>query len=38
MNKILLFIFLPSFSFAQVDSTDIIVKNIMKKQNIVGLS
>jgi len=38
MNKILLFIFLPSFSFAQVDSTDIIVKNIMKKQKIVGLS
>jgi len=38
MNKILLFIFLPSFSFAQVDSTDIIVKNLMKKQNIVGLS
>jgi len=38
MNKILLFIFLPSFSFAQVDSTDIIVKNIMKQQKIVGLS
>src|SRR5688572_23660788 len=38
MKKILLFIFLPSFSFAQVDSTDIIVKNIMKQQKIVGLS
>ncbi len=38
MNRILLFLFLPSLSFAQVDSTDIIVKTMMEKQKIVGLS
>ena len=38
MNKIFLFLFLPSFSFAQVDSTDIIVKQLMEQQKIVGLS
>jgi CubicO group peptidase (beta-lactamase class C family) len=38
MNKLLLFLFLPSLSFAQVDSTDIIVKQMMEKQKIVGLS
>ncbi len=38
MNKLLLFLFLPSLSFAQVDSTDIIVKQMMEQQKIVGLS
>lgn len=38
MNKLLLFFFLPSLSFAQIDSTDIIVKHMMEKQKIVGLS
>ncbi len=38
MNKLLLFLLLPCLSFAQVDSTDIIVKQIMEKQKIVGLS
>ena len=38
MNKLLLFLILPALSFAQVDSTDIIVKQIMDKQKIVGLS
>jgi len=38
MNKLLLFLFLPSLSFAQIDSTDIIVKHMMEKQRIVGLS
>jgi D-alanyl-D-alanine carboxypeptidase len=38
MNKLLLFILLPSFSFAQIDSTDIIVQQMMEKQKIVGLS
>ena len=38
MNKLLLCLFLPSLSFAQVDSTDIIVRNMMEKQKIVGLS
>lgn len=38
MNKWLLFFFLPSFSFAQIDSTDIIVKQMMEKQKIVGLT
>jgi len=37
MNKLLLFLFLPCISFAQ-DSTDIIVKQMMEKQKIVGLS
>ena len=38
MNKLLVFLLLPCLSFAQVDSTDIIVKQIMEKQKIVGLS
>ncbi len=38
MNKLLFLFFLPTFSFAQVDSTDIIVKQMMEKQKIVGLS
>ncbi|WP_332736263.1 serine hydrolase domain-containing protein [Flavihumibacter sp.] len=38
MNKLLLFLLLPCLSFAQVDSTDIIVTQMMKKQKIVGLS
>jgi CubicO group peptidase (beta-lactamase class C family) len=38
MNKLLLFFFLPTLSFAQVDSTDIIVKQMMEKQKIIGLS
>ncbi len=38
MNKLILFFFLPSLSFAQIDSTDIIVKQMMDKQEIVGLS
>ena len=38
MNKLLLFLFLPFHSFAQADSTDIIVNQMMEKQKIVGLS
>lgn len=39
MKKLLLLFFLlPYLSFAQVDSTDIIVKSLMEKQKIVGLS
>ncbi len=38
MNKLLLLLLLPSISFAQVDSTDIIVQQMMKQQKIVGLS
>lgn len=38
MKKLLLFLILPSLSFAQIDSTDIIVKHMMEKQKIVGLS
>ena len=38
MNKMLLFLFLPFHSFAQADSTDIIVNQMMEKQKIVGLS
>ncbi len=38
MNKLLIFLFLPCFSFAQTDSTDIIVGQMMEKQKIVGLS
>jgi len=38
MTKLLIFLFLPSLSFAQIDSTDIIVKQIMSQQKIVGLS
>ncbi len=38
MNKIFLLFFLPTLSFAQTDSTDIIVQQMMEKQKIVGLS
>lgn len=39
MNRLmLLFLLLPSLLIAQVDSTDIIVKQLMEKQKIVGLS
>ena len=38
MNKFLLFLFLPFLSFSQIDSTDSIVKQMMDKQKIVGLS
>lgn len=38
MKKLLLLLLLPAFSFAQKDSTDMIVKQLMEKQKIVGLS
>lgn len=38
MNKLLLCLLLPVLSFAQADSTDIIVKQMMEQQKIVGLS
>jgi CubicO group peptidase (beta-lactamase class C family) len=38
MNKLLLVFLIPSFLFAQIDSTDIIVRQMMEKQKIVGLS
>src|SRR5687767_9487071 len=38
MNKFLLVFLVPSFLFAQVDSTDIIIRQMMEKQKIVGLS
>lgn len=38
MKKLLLLFLLPALSFAQADSTDIIVKRMMEKQKIVGLS
>ncbi len=38
MNKLLFLLLLPSITFAQIDSTDIIVKQMMDKQKIVGLS
>lgn len=38
MRKLIIFIFLPVLSLAQVDSTDIIVKRMMDQQKIVGLS
>ncbi len=38
MIKMLLFLLLPSLAFTQVDSTDIIVNQMMEKQKIVGLS
>ena len=38
MNKLLIFCLLPFLSFAQIDSTDIIIKQMMIKQKIVGLS
>ena len=34
----LLCLFMPSLAFAQIDSTDIIVRHMMEKQKIVGLS
>lgn len=38
MKKLLMLFFLPYSSFAQTDSTDIIVNQMMKQQKIVGLS
>lgn len=38
MNKLLLLLIVPSLSFAQTDSTDIIVRQMMEQQKIVGLS
>lgn len=38
MHKLLVLLFLPFLSFAQTDSTDIIVKRMMERQQIVGLS
>lgn len=38
MKKLLLLLLLPALSFAQIDSTDIIVKQMMEKQKIAGLS
>ncbi|RYG37622.1 MAG: class A beta-lactamase-related serine hydrolase [Chitinophagaceae bacterium] len=38
MNRLLLILMLPSIAFTQVDSTDIIVRQMMEKQKIVGLS
>jgi CubicO group peptidase (beta-lactamase class C family) len=37
-NLFILLLLVPAFLFAQVDSTDIIVQNMMKQQKIVGLS
>ena len=38
MKKIFICFLLPSFALGQIDSTDIIVKQLMDKQKIVGLS
>ncbi|RYF88742.1 MAG: class A beta-lactamase-related serine hydrolase, partial [Chitinophagaceae bacterium] len=38
MRKFLFFVLIPSFVFAQADSTDIIVRQMMEKQKVVGLS
>ncbi len=38
MKKLLFLFLLPTLSYAQIDSTDIIVKQMMEKQKIVGLS
>ncbi|MHA4842918.1 hypothetical protein ACX0G7_02080 [Flavitalea antarctica] len=38
MKKLLWDLFLPSLLFAQIDSTDIIVRQMMEKQKIAGLS
>ncbi len=38
MNKLLLLLLLPSLSFAQTDSTDMIIRQMMEKQKIIGLS
>lgn len=38
MKKILIFLLLPSLSFAQIDSTDYIIKRMMDGQKIVGLA
>src|SRR6478736_3173514 len=38
MKKLFILLLLPALSFAQADSTDIIVRQMMAKQKIVGLS
>ncbi|MCP9753330.1 serine hydrolase [Ferruginibacter sp. HRS2-29] len=38
MTRLFLLLLLPCISFAQADSTDIIVRRMMEKQKIVGLS
>ena len=38
MKKLLLLLLLPTLSFAQIDSTDLIVRQMMEQQKIVGLS
>ncbi|RYF97458.1 MAG: class A beta-lactamase-related serine hydrolase, partial [Chitinophagaceae bacterium] len=38
MSKLLLFVIFPLTSIAQIDSTDIIIRQQMEKQKIVGLS
>lgn len=38
MKKLLILLFLPALSFAQIDSTDIIVRRMMSQQKVVGLS
>src|SRR6185436_3183361 len=38
MNKLLICLMLPFLSFAQNDSTDMIVKRMMIEQKVVGLS
>jgi CubicO group peptidase (beta-lactamase class C family) len=38
MSKLWLLLFLPSLAFAQIESTDMIVRQMMEKQKIVGLS
>jgi CubicO group peptidase (beta-lactamase class C family) len=38
MNKLLIFLSVPFLSYAQIDSTDIIVKNMMSQQKVIGLS
>ena len=38
MKTLLLFLFLPVLAFAQVDSTDLIVKQMIEQQKITGLS
>lgn len=38
MKILLLFFLLPSLAFSQIDSTDIIVRQMMEKQKITGLS
>lgn len=38
MKTLLLFLFSPALAFAQIDSTELIVKQIMQQQKITGLS